>query len=126
MDRWITHGIFWWSMFWVFVFAAGTIAYLVHRHFSGWSNRDYNGIWADYYLVTGIYLSLCIGALTTVWFTIGCWSDIWVFFRRLREEKIDIHDDGSVEHEEAIGAFEVMPIPGEPGVAVTAADETIL
>ncbi len=91
-DRWITLGIFWWSIFWFMVFVVGSIAYLIHP----WSST----IWANYWFVTCICLPLVIGVVTTVWFTIGCSHDLRIFFRRLHEEKIDLHDDGVVEHEE--------------------------
>ena len=102
-DRWITLGIFWWSMFWFFVFVAGTIVYLVMRR--GHADSTFNGYWADYFLITGIYLPLIIGAGTTVWFTIGCWHDMRVFFRRLRAETVDEHDDGTVEHRATTGTL---------------------
>ena len=89
-DRWITLGIFWWSITWFLVFVAGSIAYLVHP----WSS----GAWADFWFVQAICMPLAIGVATTVWFTIGCFHDLRVFFRRLHEEKIDLHDDGVVEN----------------------------
>ena len=98
MDRIITLSIFWWSMFWFFVFIAGTILYLLVRR-SG-HDSDLNGYWATYYLITGIYLPLIIGAGTTVWFTIGCWHDMRIFFQRLNEEKVNVLDDGTVAHGE--------------------------
>jgi len=54
-------------------------------------------IWADYWLVTGVCLPLLISIGTTIWFTIGCWKDIILFFRRLRVECVDNHDDGTVD-----------------------------
>jgi SSS family solute:Na+ symporter len=99
MDRWITHGIFWWSMLWFGVFIVGTVGYLLLR--KAGHDKDYNGIWADYSLITGIHLPLLIGAVTTIWFTIGCWHDMREFFKRLNEEKVDIHDDGTVQHDDA-------------------------
>ncbi|MEI8246405.1 MAG: sodium:proline symporter [Lentisphaerota bacterium] len=89
-DRWITLGIFWWSITWFLVFVAGSIAYLVHP----WSS----GAWADFWFVQAICMPLAIGVATTVWFTIGCFHDLRIFFRRLHEERIDLHDDGVVEH----------------------------
>ncbi len=89
-DRWITLGIFWWSITWFIVFVAGSIAYLVHP----WSS----GAWADFWFVQAICMPLAIGVATTVWFTIGCFHDLRIFFRRLHEERIDLHDDGVVEH----------------------------
>jgi SSS family solute:Na+ symporter len=89
-DRLVTLGIFYWSLFWFAIFVAGSAWYFVRP----WSDIG----WADYWLVTGIYLPLLISILTTVWFTIGCWNDLILFFRRLRTERVDIHDDGTVEH----------------------------
>ncbi len=98
MDRWITLSIFWWSMFWFVVFVAGSVFYLLVRR-SG-HDSEYNGYWATYYLITGISLPLIIGTGTTIWFTIGCFQDMRVFFRRLHEEKVNFQDDGSVAHGE--------------------------
>ncbi|MHB9139031.1 MAG: sodium:solute symporter family protein [Victivallaceae bacterium] len=89
-DRWITLGIFWWSITWFVVFVIGSIAYLIHP----WSSE----VWANFWFVQAICMPLGIGVVTTVWFTIGCIRDLRVFFRRLHEEKIDLHDDGVVEH----------------------------
>ena len=81
-DRWVTLGIFYWSIFWLLVFLVGTAWYLVRP----WPAV----VWADYWLVVGIYLPLLIGVATTVWFTIGCWNDLRRFFARLRIETVDI------------------------------------
>ncbi|MCX7049719.1 MAG: sodium:proline symporter [Candidatus Sumerlaeota bacterium] len=94
MDRWTTLGIFWWSMLLFAVFTIGSVGYLLLRQ-SG-HDKDYNIYWAYYSLIAGIYLPLLIGAATTIWFTIGCWHDMRVFFKRLRDEKVDIRDDGAV------------------------------
>jgi len=89
-DRWATLGIFFWSLFWSAVFIAGSAAYLIHP----WSART----WADYWLVTGIYLPLLISIATSIWFTIGCWRDLVSFFVRLRAQRVDTDDDGTVRH----------------------------
>jgi len=89
-DRWITLGIFWWSIAWFLVFVIGSVAYLIHP----WSAA----VWANYWFVQAICLPLVIGVVTTVWFTIGCFRDMRVFFRRLREETVNLHDDGTVAH----------------------------
>ena len=91
-DRWITIGITLWSMAWFAVVAIGTLVYFIHP----WSNE----VWATYWLWASVYLPLVIGTVTTVWFTIGCWHDMRVFFRRLREERVDVHDDGTVSDED--------------------------
>ncbi|MEI9997919.1 MAG: sodium:proline symporter [Verrucomicrobiota bacterium] len=89
-DRWVALGIFWWSIFWFAIFVIGSAWYLVHP----WSDD----VWAEYWLLTGVYLPLLISLVTTVWFTIGCWSDLMSFFRRLKTERIDTRDDGTVTH----------------------------
>jgi hypothetical protein len=89
-DRWVTLSIFFWSIFWFVLFLMGTAWYLIHP----WSDV----VWADYWLVTGIYLPLVISIGTTIWFTVGCWKDLVLFFRRLRVERVDTHDDGTVDH----------------------------
>ena len=85
-DRWITLGIFWWSMFWFGVFILGSLAYMILRR--GHDDSEFNGMWATYWLITGIYLPVLIGLATTIWFTIGCWHDMREFFKRLKEEQI--------------------------------------
>jgi hypothetical protein len=71
------------------------VIYLLHP----WSNLA----WADYWLWTGIYLPLLIAIGTTVWFTIGCSYDLRLFFRRLAMERIDLHDDGTVNKDDEAG-----------------------
>jgi SSS family solute:Na+ symporter len=89
-DRWVAYGIFWWSMFWFGVFLVGSSIYLVHP----FSSR----VWAQYWRVSAIWLPLAVTIVTTVWFTIGCTSDLRLFFCRLRGERVDVRDDGTVEH----------------------------
>jgi SSS family solute:Na+ symporter len=88
-DRWVTLGIFYWSLFWFLIFILGSVWYFIHP----WSVRA----WADYWLVTGIYLPLLISIITTIWFTIGCWKDMVSFLRRLKTERVDDCDDGTVD-----------------------------
>jgi SSS family solute:Na+ symporter len=102
-DRWITISITLWSMFWFAVFAVGSLVYLFHP----WSND----LWAAYWLWTGVYLPLAIGLVTTIWFTWGCTHDMVVFFRRLRVEKVDDHDDGTVNHDDELGGTAAGPKP---------------
>jgi len=109
-DRWITLGIFWWSILWFVVFVVGSIAYLIHP----WSSA----IWADFWFVQAICMPLAIGVVTTIWFTIGCILDLKVFFRRLHEEKIDLHDDGVVDvHDDDEEGDSTVMSKSEPAVA---------
>lgn len=125
-DRWITLGVFWWSMTWFCIFLVGTTAYLgaqqVEHHVAAvaaligplahrihpWTNAQ----WANYWFVMSICLPLVIGVVTTIWFTIGCWHDMFVFFRRLRSETVNPQDDGTVMHGESA---EDLTTPGMHG-----------
>jgi SSS family solute:Na+ symporter len=98
-DRWVTIGISGWSFFWFFFFIIGSIVYLIHP----WPDA----VWTSYWHVTTIWMPLVIGIGTTLWFTIGCVSDLRDFFHRLRTEKIDSSDDGTVRHA-------AEPAPAEP------------
>ena len=89
-DKWVTVSITLWSMFWFSVFVVGTAVYLMHP----WSDET----WARYWLWTSIYMPVVIGVGTTIWFTTGCFHDMVIFFRRLREEGVDVNDDGTVGH----------------------------
>ncbi len=108
-DRWVTLLISGWSLFWFFFFIVGSLIYLVFP----WSN----GTWAEYWRINSIWLPLLIGLATTVWFTIGGLHDLRAFFRRLRAEKVDADDDGTVTHD-GPGASEksgaVAPPPMQP------------
>jgi len=124
-DRWITIGITLWSMAWFVTATVLTSVYLIAWKANGtppWTDVG----WADFYLVTGIYLPLAIGVATTVWFTIGCWKDIKDFFRKLGEERIDIHDDGSVSHEQENEdpVLATIPAASDVGVLPTMVPET--
>lgn len=104
-DRFITIAIWAWSMFWFAVFVVGSISYVVLK----WYGKQWSDvIWVDYWLVHSIFLPLVIGLITTVWFTWGCSHDMIKFFKALREEKVDAHDDGSVIH----GEGEAMVLSG--------------
>src|SRR5205814_1181949 len=82
----------------------GSIAYLLHP----WSNAA----WANYWFVVAICFPLVIAVATTIWFTIGCWRDMRLFFKRLREESVDSTDDGSVRQEPGSIASRVGPDRG--------------
>jgi hypothetical protein len=86
----VTLGIFFWSMLWAAVFFIGTACYLIHP----WSALA----WAHYWLITSVYIPLVISIVTTIWFSIGCWNDLVLFFRRLAVKRVDNQDDGTVDH----------------------------
>jgi SSS family solute:Na+ symporter len=89
-DRVITVGLFGWTMFWFLFFIAGCVWNYIRPWPLAW--------WENYWLITGILLPFVIAFLTTVWFTWGGIHDIRLFFRKLRVEKRDVRDDGTVAH----------------------------
>lgn len=107
-DRFITIGIFVWSIFWFGVFVVGSLVYLIYP----WSAK----VWATYWLITAILLPLIIGIVTTLWFTWGCWHDMKAFFRRLREERVDLTDDGSVTHGETTAVISPLKVEDGKGI----------
>jgi SSS family solute:Na+ symporter len=87
-DKWIAGGIFGWSVFFFFVFVLGTIWNLI----APWPLA----VWSIYWEVTGIGAPIAFALLIGVWFTWGGIKDIRVLFARLRQEKINHRDDGTV------------------------------
>jgi solute:Na+ symporter, SSS family len=101
-DKIVSGGIFFWSMFWLAVVAVGSIWNLIHR----WPDD----VWASYWLVVGIILPVLVAMGTLIWFGIGGFIDLRLFFARLRTMKRDTRDDGSVgEYQEPPGFEVVMP-----------------
>lgn len=90
-DRWITHGVFGWSLFWVFVMIAGSIWNLVQP----WPDA----VWSTFWWWAGIGLPFGVGIATTLWFTVGVVKDLKAFFTALKNERVDEYDDGSVRED---------------------------
>jgi SSS family solute:Na+ symporter len=93
-DRWVTYGISAWGLLWFAVFVAGSVCYGLRS----WSDAA----WAEYWHVVNIWLPLLFGIGTTVWFTVGGVGDLRKFFQRLKAEKIDDADDGTVPRKETL------------------------
>lgn len=87
-DKIVSGGIFFWSMFWLAVVIVGTVWNLIHR----WSTD----LWATYWLFVGIILPILVATVTLIWFGIGGFIDLRLFFARLASMKRDARDDGSV------------------------------
>jgi SSS family solute:Na+ symporter len=87
-DKWIAGGIFGWSMTWFGVFLIGTAWNLI----APWPDRG----WAMFWRIQAIVLPVVLGVGTTIWFAIGVTRDMRMFFARLRHERVDERDDGTV------------------------------
>jgi SSS family solute:Na+ symporter len=75
-------------MFWFGVF----LVMLVWNLMRPWSNES----WASYSHFTGISLPVFFAVVTGIWFTWGGLKDMRELFRRLRHQKINPLDDGTV------------------------------
>ena len=87
-DKIIAISLFAWMFSWLAVFFIGTVWNLA----SPWSVST----WFTYWNVTAIGIPVAITVVTTVWFTWGGTRDIFRLFRRLRREKPNYLDDGTV------------------------------
>ena len=87
-DKFISGGLFCWSMTWFLVFLIGTLWNLLRPWPVAW--------WTSYWRIQGVLLPLCIGVLTTAWFTWGGLRDMRRMFRALKTVRRDDRDDGTV------------------------------
>jgi len=87
-DKLIAIGLFIWMFAWLAVFVVGTTWNFV----APWSLAT----WFSYWHVTAIGIPVTITVVTTVWFTWGGTRDIFRLFHRLKREKANPLDDGTV------------------------------
>ena len=69
--------------------------------------------WFQYTMITGVWISLALGVVTTIWFAIGVFRDIRTLFRELATARRDEADDGT-------GAQKPLELPGDKPVLVMA------
>jgi len=95
-DKFLIFGTFGWTLFWQSVSLIILVWSLtVGPLSSGW--------WFDYTMLTGVWLTLSIGLITTVWFTIGVIRDMIDLFRTLKTIKRIDTDDGTVRNHHNTG-----------------------
>lgn len=87
-DKMIAGGLFSWSLLLFAVFIIGTVWNLI----SPWPVA----VWSQFWFVVGIGIPIGFALVTAVWFTWGGVRDIRRFFARLRQEKVDVMDNGMV------------------------------
>ena len=79
---------------WSFVMSAIFILGLV-LHKTGKLNLDsWTSFWHGYVIV-----AVALGIITTIWFSIGGFVDLADLLKRLKNRRLDTHDDGTVEKE---------------------------
>jgi SSS family solute:Na+ symporter len=102
-DKWIAGLLFGWSMLWFTIFVTGSIWNLL----APWPES----VWASYWHVVGIGIPIFFALITAVWFTWGGLRDMRVLFRRLREQKINHLDDGTVINHQNLDETALAPSP---------------
>ena len=94
-DKLLAGGLFGWGMLWTLITVVGT----VWNIFAPWSTQT----WANYQIITGMGIPIIFALVTAVWFTWGGIRDMREFFRRLKEERVDERDDGTVVNHHNLG-----------------------
>ena len=94
-DKILAGGLFGWSMIWFVVFVVGTIWNLI----TPWPIT----VWSSFWYVVGIGIPIFFAFVTAIWFTWGGIRDMRLFFRRLREERVDALDNGMVVNHHNLG-----------------------
>ncbi len=101
-DKILAGGLFGWSMIWFGVFVVGT----AWNFIAPWPIT----VWSNFWYVVGIGIPIFFAFVTAIWFTWGGIRDMRVFFRRLREERVDALDNGMVVNHHNLGEKD---IPGK-------------
>jgi SSS family solute:Na+ symporter len=89
-DKWIAGAVLGWSLFWFGVFLVVTTWNLI----APWQTES----WARYYHVTGIGIPIFFSVVIGIWFTWGGLRDMASFSLRLRNQRVNALDDGTVRH----------------------------
>ncbi|MEO7932504.1 MAG: sodium:proline symporter [Chthoniobacterales bacterium] len=87
-DKWITGSVFAWGMVWFSLSIIGTIWNLI----APWPVS----FWTQFWRVSGIGIPIVISVVTGIWFTWGGVRDIKSLFQRLKAQRINHLDDGTV------------------------------
>ena len=87
-DKWIAATLFGWSILWVVVLIVGSVWNLV----APWPLS----VWSTFWEIVGVGLPIVLAVITGIWFTWGGIKDIRGLFHRLRNQKINLLDDGTV------------------------------
>lgn len=87
-DKWISGGLFAWSLLLVGVLVVGTVWNFV----APWPLA----VWAGFWQVIGIGVPVVLAVVTAVWFTWGGLRDIRRLFERFAEKRVNHLDDGTV------------------------------
>ncbi len=105
-DKLLAGGLFGWSMLWFGVLVIGSVWNLI----APWPIS----VWSSFWFMVGIGIPIVFAVVTAVWFSWGGIRDMRLFFRRLKEERVDMMDNGMVIDHHNLG---------EPSAAGSAPDK---
>jgi len=94
-DRLLAGGLLGWSFLWLAVFLVGT----AWNFLAPWPQS----VWSYFWFIVGIGIPIAFTVITAVWFSWGGIRDMRVFFKRLKEERIDVLDNGMVVDHHNLG-----------------------
>jgi len=94
-DKFLAGGLFGWSIFWFIVFIVGT----AWNFIAPWPLS----VWSQFWYIVGIGIPIAFAFITAIWFSWGGIRDMVVFFRRLKEERVDDRDNGMVVNHHNLG-----------------------
>lgn len=87
-DKCIAWSVFGYGAFWFVMMLVGTLWYTI----SPWPIAVWSGFW--HVFAVGVPVTICLA--TAVWFSWGGLRDIRLLFIRLKQERVDHRDDGTV------------------------------
>ena len=107
-DKILIFGTFGWSFFWQSMSLIILVWSLTIGHLS-------SGWWFNYTMLTGVWITLGIGVVVTVWFTIGVTRDMIDLFRTLKTIKRIDADDGTIRSHHNAGEEELESADSQNG-----------
>jgi SSS family solute:Na+ symporter len=99
-DKWIACCLFGWTMSWFGVFAVVT----VWNFFAPWSEVRWSGYWH----FASINLPIFFAVVTGIWFTWGGLRDMFALFKRLKFQRVNELDDGTVVNNQNLDELIVL------------------
>lgn len=108
-DKWVASSVLAYGMFWFFIMLIGTIWYNI----APWPLTVWSQFWHMFAIIVPVFFSV----VTSIWFTWGGIHDMRDLFRRLKLEKVNPLDDGSVINhqnlDEAVKAGQITQVKPE-------------
>lgn len=119
-DKILAWSVFIYSFGWGFVVCFVVVA--IWNFISPWSNQD----WSLWFFINNFLLAGVIGAVSTVWFTIGGTIDLRRLFRDLKRKELNVLDDGRVIGHVSADDVELVEKVDHVNIAEAHVEEDIL